>query len=39
LTVGPGEPDVRAMAAPAREILVRLGARPFLERLDIAMTR
>ena len=36
-TIGPGDPEVRALAGPAREILVRLGARPFLERLDAAM--
>ncbi|HEY5435151.1 MAG TPA: hypothetical protein VIK13_07950, partial [Candidatus Limnocylindrales bacterium] len=36
-TVGAGEPEVRALAGPAREILVRLGARPFLERLDAAL--
>ena len=38
-TVGADEPEVRALAGPAREILVRLGARPFLERLDAAMTQ
>ena len=37
-TIGVGEPEVRALAEPAREILVRLGAKPFLERLDTAMT-
>jgi tetratricopeptide (TPR) repeat protein len=36
-TLGPGEPEVRALAVPGREILVRLGARPFLERLDAAI--
>jgi hypothetical protein len=33
----PSEPDVRAAAESAREILTRLGARPFLERLDAAL--
>ena len=36
-TVGTGDPEVRALAETAREILARLGARPFLERLDAAM--
>jgi class 3 adenylate cyclase/tetratricopeptide (TPR) repeat protein len=36
-TVGTDEPEVRALAEAAREILVRLGARPFLERLDAAL--
>jgi class 3 adenylate cyclase/predicted ATPase len=35
----PAQPEVRAAAEVAREILVRLGARPFLERLDAAMAR
>jgi class 3 adenylate cyclase/tetratricopeptide (TPR) repeat protein len=35
----PAEPEVRAAAASARETLSRLGARPFLARLDGAMTR
>jgi class 3 adenylate cyclase/tetratricopeptide (TPR) repeat protein len=30
----PEEPEVRAAADEAREILTRLGAKPFLERLD-----
>jgi tetratricopeptide (TPR) repeat protein len=34
----PSEPEVQAAAASAREILTRLGARPFLERLDAALT-
>jgi len=38
-TVGAGEPEVRALADPAREILVRLGAKPFIERLDATMSR
>ncbi len=35
--LGPGEPEVRAAAERAREILVRLRARPFLERLEATM--
>ncbi len=35
----PSEPEVRAAAERSREILVRLGARPFIERLDAAMAR
>ena len=35
----PAEPEVRAAAEAAREILTRLGARPFLERLEAAMQR
>ncbi len=35
----PTEPEVRAAAASAREILTRLGARPFVARLDAAMDR
>jgi hypothetical protein len=35
----PAEPEVRAAADAAREILTRLGARPFLERLDAASKR
>lgn len=31
------EPEVRAAAGSAREILVRLGAKPFLARLDAAI--
>jgi class 3 adenylate cyclase/tetratricopeptide (TPR) repeat protein len=33
----PSEPEVRTAAESTREILVRLGARPYLERLDAAM--
>ncbi len=33
----PTDPEVMACAAEAREILSRLGARPFLARLDAAM--
>ena len=32
--LGPAVPDVRAAAGDAREILARLGARPFLAQLD-----
>ena len=35
----PAEPEVRAAAASAREVLTRLGAKPFLARLDAAMER
>ncbi|MEO6059299.1 MAG: adenylate/guanylate cyclase domain-containing protein [Candidatus Limnocylindria bacterium] len=35
--LGPAEPDVAVAAAGAREILVRLGAKPFLDRLDAAL--
>jgi class 3 adenylate cyclase/tetratricopeptide (TPR) repeat protein len=35
----PAEPEVQAAASEARDILTRLGARPFLERLDAAMAR
>ncbi len=35
----PAEPDVHAAAAAAREILVRLEAKPFVARLDAAMSR
>ena len=35
----PSEPEVRAAAESAREILVRLGAKPYLQRLDAAMAR
>ncbi len=37
LLLDPADPDVRAAAESAREILVRLGAAPFIERLDKAM--
>jgi len=35
--LGPGEPDVKAAADWARETLTRLGAQPFLDRLDAAL--
>jgi tetratricopeptide (TPR) repeat protein len=35
----PAEPEVRAAAETAREILTRLGAKPILERMEAAMTR
>jgi hypothetical protein len=35
----PDDPDVRAAAGSAREILTRLGAKPLLARLDAAMER
>ena len=35
----PSEAEVRAAAESSRQILVRLGAKPFLERLDAAMGR
>jgi two-component system sensor histidine kinase DesK len=35
----PAEPEVRAAAAAAREILTRLGATPFILPLDAAMHR
>jgi len=34
----PSAPEVQAAADSAREILSRLGAKPFLERLEAAMT-
>jgi class 3 adenylate cyclase/tetratricopeptide (TPR) repeat protein len=34
----PSEPAVHEVAISTREILTRLGARPFLERLELAMT-
>ena len=37
MLIGPDEPEVRDAAIRAREILVRLGARPFVERLDGVM--
>ncbi len=33
----PSDPEVREAAAGAREILARLDAAPFIERLDAAM--
>ena len=38
-TIGTGEAEVRAAAESAREILARLGAKPFLEQLDAALAR
>jgi class 3 adenylate cyclase/tetratricopeptide (TPR) repeat protein len=35
--IGPDDPEVRDAAIRSRDILVRLGARPFVERLDNAM--
>jgi len=35
----PTDPEVRAAAEAAREILVRLGAAPFIARLDAALAR
>jgi len=35
----PSEPEVGAAAERSRETLVRLGAAPFIERLDAAMAR
>jgi hypothetical protein len=35
----PSEPEVRAAAESAREMLVRLGAKPFIARLDAAISR
>jgi hypothetical protein len=37
LLVGPAEPSARAAADEARLIFERVGARPYLERLDAAM--
>ena len=37
IVLGPTEPGVVAAAAAAREIMERLGAQPFLERLDACM--
>ena len=37
--VDPADSEVRAAAESAREILTRLGAKPFLARLDTAMER
>ncbi|MEO7119045.1 MAG: hypothetical protein ABIZ34_08755 [Candidatus Limnocylindrales bacterium] len=36
--LGPHQPEVQAAAAWARATLTRLGARPFLERLDRSLT-
>jgi hypothetical protein len=35
----PTDPEVRAAAEAAREILVRLRAAPFIARLDAALAR
>ena len=35
----PSEPEVRSAAESTRAILMRLGAKPFLQRLDAAMAR
>ena len=35
----PSDPEVHAAAEAARATLTRLGAKPYLERLDAAMTR
>jgi hypothetical protein len=35
----PSEPEVRAAAESSRQILARLGAKPFVDRLDSAMGR
>jgi hypothetical protein len=37
--LGPAEPEVRVAAEAAREILTRLEAKPFLERLEEATKR
>ena len=37
--LGPDAEGVRQAAARARDIFVRLGATPFLERLEAAMSR
>jgi len=39
VALDPSLPEVQAAAASAREILVRLDARPFIERLDAALAR
>jgi class 3 adenylate cyclase/tetratricopeptide (TPR) repeat protein len=39
LLVGPEIPEARTAAAEARPIFERLGARPYLERLDAALAR
>jgi hypothetical protein len=39
LLVGPDVPEARTAATEARPILERLGARPYLERLDGALAR
>ena len=37
LLLDPADPDVREAAEASREILERLGARPFVDRLDAAL--
>jgi tetratricopeptide (TPR) repeat protein len=39
LLLDPADPDVREAAEASREILERLGARPFVDRLDAALGR
>ena len=39
MLLDPANPEVRAAAQRSREILVRLGATPFVERLDAALSR
>jgi hypothetical protein len=39
LFLDPSEPEVQAATASAREILVRLEARPFIARLEAALAR
>jgi tetratricopeptide (TPR) repeat protein len=35
--LGPADPEVRSIAESTREILVQLGAAPFIARLDVAV--
>jgi len=37
--LNPAQPEVAAAGEAGREILTRLGARPFLERLEMALVR
>jgi len=37
LLLDPADPDVRAAADSSRETFVRLGAVPFIERLDATL--
>jgi class 3 adenylate cyclase/tetratricopeptide (TPR) repeat protein len=39
ILLDPAQPEVQAAAGRARDILDRLGARPFVERLDRALAR
>jgi hypothetical protein len=39
ILLDPADPEVRDAAANAHAILQRLGARPYLERLDAALAR